>query len=195
MFLLNGLPRLSLLFFFNDTATTEIYTLSLHDALPISARREVFIPRAYSAFSTVVQERPRNSARTRSRSWPTTTSTGSSPAESAVSTARRTSVRPRTSISILFSPMRLERPAASTTPATRSPRMDSSRACAQVGRFPAGIHRQQLRDDADRHLLGAVRADVEPDGGEQLHAVPVERAQDELPARSRSEPAQLRQWR
>src|SRR2546430_8860564 len=32
------------LFFFNDTATTEIYTLSLHDALPISrahrARRD-----------------------------------------------------------------------------------------------------------------------------------------------------------
>src|SRR5258706_1644710 len=27
----------SFLFFFNDTATTEIYTLSLHDALPISA--------------------------------------------------------------------------------------------------------------------------------------------------------------
>src|SRR6266498_6039393 len=26
-------------FFFNDTATTEIYTLSLHDALPISTRR------------------------------------------------------------------------------------------------------------------------------------------------------------
>src|SRR5574340_566225 len=26
-------------FFFNDTATTEIYTLSLHDALPISASR------------------------------------------------------------------------------------------------------------------------------------------------------------
>src|SRR2546426_11821083 len=26
-------------FFFNDTATTEIYTLSLHDALPISHRR------------------------------------------------------------------------------------------------------------------------------------------------------------
>src|SRR2546430_17456351 len=28
----------SILFFFNDTATTEIYTLSLHDALPIYAR-------------------------------------------------------------------------------------------------------------------------------------------------------------
>src|SRR6478752_10858998 len=26
-------------FFFNDTATTEIYTLSLHDALPIELRR------------------------------------------------------------------------------------------------------------------------------------------------------------
>src|SRR2546425_7341875 len=26
------------IFFFNDTATTEIYTLSLHDALPISRR-------------------------------------------------------------------------------------------------------------------------------------------------------------
>src|SRR3989441_7852093 len=28
-----------LFFFFNDTATTEIYTLSLHDALPIYAAR------------------------------------------------------------------------------------------------------------------------------------------------------------
>src|SRR2546426_5496966 len=29
---------MSKFFFFNDTATTEIYTLSLHDALPISDR-------------------------------------------------------------------------------------------------------------------------------------------------------------
>src|SRR2546427_7114371 len=29
---------MSSFFFFNDTATTEIYTLSLHDALPIFAR-------------------------------------------------------------------------------------------------------------------------------------------------------------
>ena len=28
------------LFFFNDTATTEIYTLSLHDALPICVFKE-----------------------------------------------------------------------------------------------------------------------------------------------------------
>src|SRR2546427_9290083 len=31
-------------FFFNDTATTEIYTLSLHDALPISHRRRLREP-------------------------------------------------------------------------------------------------------------------------------------------------------
>src|SRR2546427_3529684 len=30
---------MNLFFFFNDTATTEIYTLSLHDALPISHGR------------------------------------------------------------------------------------------------------------------------------------------------------------
>src|SRR5256885_9358936 len=29
--------RFDVFFFFNDTATTEIYTLSLHDALPISS--------------------------------------------------------------------------------------------------------------------------------------------------------------
>src|SRR5687768_17923929 len=33
-----------LFFFFNDTATTEIYTLSLHDALPIlCVRRHVYV--------------------------------------------------------------------------------------------------------------------------------------------------------
>src|SRR2546422_11599658 len=33
------LSFLSFFFFFNDTATTEIYTLSLHDALPICSRK------------------------------------------------------------------------------------------------------------------------------------------------------------
>src|SRR2546422_9947672 len=33
-----GLLLVYSFFFFNDTATTEIYTLSLHDALPISRR-------------------------------------------------------------------------------------------------------------------------------------------------------------
>src|SRR3712207_9353054 len=32
---------LCLFFFFNETATTEIYTLSLHDALPISIGQEL----------------------------------------------------------------------------------------------------------------------------------------------------------
>src|SRR5256886_8640813 len=36
-------------FFFNDTATTEIYTLSLHDALPISCTLE---PGVYFAMNT-----------------------------------------------------------------------------------------------------------------------------------------------
>src|ERR1039457_7004562 len=39
-------------FFFNDTATTEIYTLSLHDALPISVAR-MSLPRASLGFDTL----------------------------------------------------------------------------------------------------------------------------------------------
>src|SRR2546430_13516626 len=37
-FVLINIIVIFLFFFFNDTATTEIYTLSLHDALPISDR-------------------------------------------------------------------------------------------------------------------------------------------------------------
>src|SRR5690348_17907904 len=43
---------LSFAFFFIDTATTEIYTLSLHDALPIS-------PIKIQAIAPAVQRRPR----------------------------------------------------------------------------------------------------------------------------------------
>src|SRR5258708_37737999 len=39
LFLMPPPPFFSFFFFFNDTATTEIYTLSLHDALPISSFR------------------------------------------------------------------------------------------------------------------------------------------------------------
>src|SRR2546430_13418229 len=40
------IARLSgLSFFFNDTATTEIYTLSLHDALPISLEQQQIVRR------------------------------------------------------------------------------------------------------------------------------------------------------
>src|SRR2546430_4597204 len=38
-------PYTFFFFFFNDTATTEIYTLSLHDALPISPSRWSRTPR------------------------------------------------------------------------------------------------------------------------------------------------------
>src|SRR5260221_8805119 len=48
------LPSSFSFFFFNDTATTEIYTLSLHDALPISARDLFlsFIPFYYVSAKT-----------------------------------------------------------------------------------------------------------------------------------------------
>src|SRR3712207_7545239 len=56
-------------FFFNDTATTEIYTLSLHDALPIShgalARREAALVRQGAA--PRAQARPRDGAGHRPR--------------------------------------------------------------------------------------------------------------------------------
>src|SRR2546429_7095873 len=41
-----------LFFFFNDTATTEIYTLSLHDALPIFSYTFVAV---WSALSTTIK--------------------------------------------------------------------------------------------------------------------------------------------
>src|SRR5690242_21906273 len=44
--LLPLLSSLLSLFFFNDPATTEIYTLSLHDALPISLRLQRGLPDA-----------------------------------------------------------------------------------------------------------------------------------------------------
>src|SRR5437879_10146547 len=43
---------ISFFFFFNDTATTEIYTLSLHDALPISSPQKARVwkpPRSWSS--------------------------------------------------------------------------------------------------------------------------------------------------
>src|SRR2546427_8931888 len=43
MFMVTRSPPSSCFFFFNDTATTEIYTLSLHDALPISAGRSLYL--------------------------------------------------------------------------------------------------------------------------------------------------------
>src|SRR5215813_3045528 len=47
---------------FNDTATTEIYTLSLHDALPISTSRS-----SLSRRKTTVSAAPMPAARSRDR--------------------------------------------------------------------------------------------------------------------------------
>src|SRR2546425_8542023 len=52
-------------FFFNDTATTEIYTLSLHDALPISPpiRASCFRRRTRWARTATSRRSPGSSAR------------------------------------------------------------------------------------------------------------------------------------
>src|SRR2546430_7715298 len=56
------------IFFFNDTATTEIYTLSLHDALPILPRdqgdwTEFFISSAIATGTWVEMKKDRKSTR------------------------------------------------------------------------------------------------------------------------------------
>src|SRR2546425_3120263 len=49
-------------FFFNDTATTEIYTLSLHDALPISlAPAELFDADSLQQARVQIQQMPARS--------------------------------------------------------------------------------------------------------------------------------------
>src|SRR3712207_8149472 len=48
---------LVLIFFFNDTATTEIYTLSLHDALPIFVEGDVPLGRVPRMVRIVVVNR------------------------------------------------------------------------------------------------------------------------------------------
>src|SRR6202008_5155442 len=50
-------------FFFNDTATTEIYTLSLHDALPISHSRAASGRAHWPAVSGGATMRDRKSTR------------------------------------------------------------------------------------------------------------------------------------
>src|SRR3989442_14029311 len=55
----NRKPRVLVsIFFFNDTATTEIYTLSLHDALPISRRKRP-TPTSAASCSTLARSRSR----------------------------------------------------------------------------------------------------------------------------------------
>src|SRR5260370_38619647 len=59
------------LFFFNDTATTEIYTLSLHDALPISCRppTKPNLPATARSFSFTIVSNPSIRSAPWFRSW------------------------------------------------------------------------------------------------------------------------------
>src|SRR6266704_5752885 len=50
-------------FFFNDTATTEIYTLSLHDALPIYGGRHFVAPAQDTNSSNIITQPDRKSTR------------------------------------------------------------------------------------------------------------------------------------
>src|SRR5476649_1703658 len=65
MFLVGVCPSLAsfFFFFFNDTATTEIYTLSLHDALPISRPRPRRKPRPWRKPRPRPRPRDRKSTR------------------------------------------------------------------------------------------------------------------------------------
>src|SRR5947209_10962340 len=51
-------------FFFNDTATTEIYTLSLHDALPISRPSRPAASRKRPSSPATAWRRPRSEEHT-----------------------------------------------------------------------------------------------------------------------------------
>src|SRR5436309_14351664 len=56
------------LFYFHDTATTEIYTLSLHDALPISFMRILKVLTVLVLLLSVAYAMPINSSARRSES-------------------------------------------------------------------------------------------------------------------------------
>src|SRR5260370_42575803 len=65
-----GIPLRCFFFFFNDTATTEIYTLSLHDALPISpvSRVPSCTSESNTAFAAAPGSRKRRAATNSRRS-------------------------------------------------------------------------------------------------------------------------------
>src|SRR5689334_23641293 len=82
-----------LFFFFNDTATTEIYTLSLHDALPISRGPRRATPSCRRSGSRPAIRRPlpplrrRRGLRSRHRARPDRKSTRLNSSHSSISYA------------------------------------------------------------------------------------------------------------
>src|SRR5256886_3458935 len=102
-------------FFFNDTATTEIYTLSLHDALPISLERLAQHDEQQANGDAVEHPRGDHGCFSRSRSASSLRSRRSSSSlrflsetswvrsssgdpSNTLSTSRRSAVRPATSL-------------------------------------------------------------------------------------------------
>src|SRR6266540_7134436 len=78
-------------FFFNDTATTEIYTLSLHDALPVSSTTPV---RTRTGWTTSLAA----NVHTATSPTPTRQPTGAPRAMEAVRGRRQYGGRPRCSL-------------------------------------------------------------------------------------------------
>src|SRR5256885_11377260 len=91
-------------FFFNDTATTEIYTLSLHDALPIcsgclsestdSDHSDIFSLRTPAHFPAFHAMPPAVRHRKRGRPWIVVGSQGCHGSSSPGPARRRTGARP-----------------------------------------------------------------------------------------------------
>src|SRR5262249_19227152 len=171
------------------SASTPTAAAALETAV-IPARSELFTPSMNSGLTTGWQRSPASSARARSASCPTTTTTGSSPAFATRCTVRRSSDSPSICRKSLLRPRRVDAPAASTTPATaplRSGGMDRLGLLAQVSSGARRVKRQQLADDADGDLLRAVGTDVEPDGTEHLRRVDADLREDLFAPRARSE--------
>src|SRR5262245_24276472 len=176
------------------SASTTTAAAALETAV-IPARSELFTPSMNSGLTTGWQRSPASSARARSASCPTPTTTGSSPAFATRCTVRRSSDSPSISRNSLLRPRRVDAPAASTTPATAPLRSDGMDGLGFLAQVPAGarrMKRQQLADDADGDLFGSVGADVEADGPEHLRRVGANLPEDLFAPRARSEQPDVR---
>src|SRR6266550_3863133 len=140
-------------FFFNDTATTEIYTLSLHDALPIAPATHTLPPltvtptgpRATGTLRTTRYVRG-SSSTTRSRSWsvihtppaPAATFAGGKPS-AIVATIRRVRGSIRQSRRSFASPTTQIAPSPVAIPASASRKLPALSRCGYGIRTVASI--------------------------------------------------------